>query len=62
MSDGAVRGVEHCECWAELEWVDCDTCDGSGWVVDGWMEVMCEECDGHGGWVGCPECGERYDE
>lgn len=50
----------------DLEWIECDVCDGDGEVHDCGEDTCscldpteqdvweCTECDGHGGWRGRP--------
>ena len=33
----------------EPEWIQCDTCEGEGAVIDGEFDVDCPACDGDGG-------------
>jgi hypothetical protein len=54
------------ECGSELVWEDCPAigCE-DGWIdvyeddplwYDPGDEEVCEECNGKGGWLRCPDC------
>ncbi len=54
-------------CGMELEWTDCDACDDGQvdvynleplWYDPGDTEP-CSECGGDGGWLSCPNAGEK---
>lgn len=63
--DTEVCGV----CGCELEYEDCGACGGDG-AVDEYDEdpineppgsyVPCEQCDGKGGWLGCPNVDRHH--
>jgi DnaJ-class molecular chaperone len=33
----------------EPDWIDCNTCEGDGTVIEGEFDVRCPDCDGDGG-------------
>ncbi|MGB3341301.1 MAG: hypothetical protein WBB37_07465 [bacterium] len=59
---------QYCKkCGNELEWHDCDYCGGSGFSHHDCGEdsccclypednVVCDICQGEGGWLQCPIC------
>jgi len=57
--DGDANPEPPCpKCKAEMDWVDCAECEGTGIAEyeDGAME-LCGDCNGEGGDYVCPRCG-----
>lgn len=50
----AVPAVRRCTCGVQMEWEECDWCDGTGAAqIDG-VDEECPECHGARGWYECP--------